>query len=34
VVVETARGKLDASLDTQLAEIERGLADRLRSGSS
>ena len=29
VVVETARGKLDASLETQLAEIGRGLADRL-----
>lgn len=30
VVVETGRGKLDASVDTQLAEIERGLTDRLR----
>ncbi len=30
VVVETGHGKLDASVDTQLAEIERGLADRLR----
>ena len=29
IVVETARGKLDASLETQLAEIGRGLADRL-----
>lgn len=29
LLVETARGKLDASLDTQLAEIGRGLADRL-----
>ena len=29
VLVETARGKLDASLETQLAEIGRGLADRL-----
>ncbi len=30
MVVETSRGKLDASVDTQLAEIERGLADHLR----
>lgn len=30
VVVETGRGKLDASVETQLAEIERGLADCLR----
>lgn len=30
LVVETGRGKLDASVETQLAEIERGLADRLR----
>ena len=30
VIVETGRGKLDASVETQLAEIERGLADRLR----
>jgi len=29
VLLETARGKLDASLETQLAEIGRGLADRL-----
>lgn len=29
VLIETTRGKLDASLDTQLAEIGRGLADRL-----
>ena len=29
VLIETARGKLDASLDTQLAEIGRGLADRI-----
>lgn len=28
ILVETARGKLDASLETQLAEIGRGLADR------
>lgn len=32
VVFETARGNLDASVETQLQEIERGLADRLRSG--
>ena len=30
VVFETARGDLDASVDSQLQEIERGLADRLR----
>ncbi len=30
-IFETRRGNLDASLDTQLLEIERGLADRLRS---
>ena len=29
ILVETARGKLDASLETQLTEIGRGLADRL-----
>jgi flagellar biosynthesis/type III secretory pathway protein FliH len=29
ILVETARGKLDASLETQLAEIGRGLTDRL-----
>jgi len=29
LLVETARGKLDASLETQLAEIGRGLADRM-----
>jgi flagellar assembly protein FliH len=29
-VFETSRGELDASVDTQLAEIERGLADVLR----
>jgi flagellar assembly protein FliH len=29
-VFETARGKLDASVDTQLEEIQRGLADKLR----
>jgi flagellar assembly protein FliH len=32
VVFETGRGNLDASVETQLQEIERGLADRLRSG--
>ena len=32
VVFETQRGNLDASVETQLQEIERGLADRLRSG--
>lgn len=30
VIVETSRGNLDASVDTQLSEIERGFADRLR----
>jgi flagellar assembly protein FliH len=30
VVFETARGALDASVESQLAEIEHGLADRLR----
>jgi len=29
VLLETGRGKLDASIDTQLAEIGRGLADRM-----
>lgn len=29
-VFETARGNLDASVDSQLAEIERGLTDRFR----
>jgi len=29
ILIETAHGKLDASLETQLAEIGRGLADRL-----
>jgi flagellar assembly protein FliH len=29
VLLETSRGKLDASLETQLAEIGNGLADRL-----
>jgi flagellar assembly protein FliH len=30
VVFESSRGDLDASVETQLREIERGLADRLR----
>jgi flagellar assembly protein FliH len=30
VVFETTRGNLDASVDSQLREIERGLTDRLR----
>jgi flagellar assembly protein FliH len=29
LLIETARGNLDASIETQLAEIGRGLADRL-----
>jgi flagellar assembly protein FliH len=29
VVIETRRGDLDGSVETQLAEIERGFADRL-----
>jgi flagellar assembly protein FliH len=33
VVFETERGNLDASVDSQLLEIERGLADRLRKPS-
>jgi flagellar assembly protein FliH len=32
VVFETPRGNLDASLETQLLEIQRGLSDRLRGG--
>jgi flagellar biosynthesis/type III secretory pathway protein FliH len=28
-VFETAHGNLDASIESQLQEIERGLADRL-----
>ena len=31
VVFETSRGNLDASVETQLQEIGRGLADRLRA---
>jgi flagellar assembly protein FliH len=30
IVFETTRGNLDASVDSQLQEIERGLTDRLR----
>ncbi len=30
-IFETERGNLDASVETQLQEIERGLADRLRN---
>ncbi|HLK48868.1 MAG TPA: FliH/SctL family protein [Bryobacteraceae bacterium] len=30
VILETDRGSLDASVESQLQEIERGLADRLR----
>jgi flagellar assembly protein FliH len=33
VVFETERGNLDASVETQLQEIERGLTDRLRRQS-
>ena len=33
VVFETTRGNLDASVNTQLEEISRGLADRLRCKS-
>lgn len=33
VVFETQRGNLDASIEAQLQEIERGLADRLRRQS-
>jgi flagellar biosynthesis/type III secretory pathway protein FliH len=32
VVFETPRGNLDASLETQLLEIQRGLSDRLLRG--
>jgi flagellar assembly protein FliH len=33
VVIETTRGDFDASVETQLREIERGLADRLAHGA-
>jgi len=29
-IFETSRGELDASINTQLAEIDRGLADVVR----
>ncbi len=31
VILETTRGQLDASVETQLQEIERGFADRIHS---
>lgn len=34
VVFETQRGNLEASVESQLQEIERGLADRLGKGSA
>jgi flagellar biosynthesis/type III secretory pathway protein FliH len=33
VIFETQHGNLDASVESQLQEIERGLADRLRRQS-
>jgi flagellar biosynthesis/type III secretory pathway protein FliH len=30
VIFETTHGNLDASIESQLREIERGFADRLR----
>ncbi len=30
IVIETQRGSIDASVSTQLEEIERGLTDQLR----
>jgi flagellar assembly protein FliH len=30
VILETGRGMLDASVETQLVEIERGFADMVR----
>jgi flagellar biosynthesis/type III secretory pathway protein FliH len=33
VTFEIARGALDASVDTQLREIERGLVDEIRTRS-
>ena len=33
VVIETSRGELDASIETQLQEIERGFADLMRRQS-
>ncbi|HEV2199720.1 MAG TPA: FliH/SctL family protein [Bryobacteraceae bacterium] len=32
-IFETSRGELDASIETQLGEIDRGLADLVRSGN-
>jgi flagellar assembly protein FliH len=32
ITLQTAQGEIDASLETQLSEIERGLADRLNQG--
>lgn len=34
VLIETGRGRLDASVSTQLSEIERGFADYLSSGGA
>jgi flagellar assembly protein FliH len=34
VVFETQRGNLDASVESQLQEIESGLADRLRKANT
>lgn len=34
LVIETARGQLDASVTTQLAEIERGFTDYLEAGET
>jgi flagellar biosynthesis/type III secretory pathway protein FliH len=31
IIFEISRGSLDASLDTQLREIERGLIDELKT---
>jgi len=33
LIFETERGNLDASVESQLEEIERGLADRLQNQS-
>jgi flagellar biosynthesis/type III secretory pathway protein FliH len=33
IIFETTQGNLDASVDSQLREIERGLADHLRKQS-
>ena len=30
IIIETRRGDLDGCIETQLAEIERGFADRLK----